>query len=218
MPDVSRLLAADGNTIFLEGLKQVINGISKMTVADEAADRQQLLAKLRENNYDLLVLDISLPGSGGLDIMREIKGVRPALPVLVLGMHPEEQYATRAIRSGAAGYLAKGSSSRELIRALRQTATGKRYFSDLAAESLAGRLSLIGWQSPRHERLSEREYQLMLMIAGGATPKAISEELMLGIKTVHSYRDRILLKMEMTCDEELARYAVEHRLGSQPDY
>lgn len=212
MAYVSRLLAADGNTIFLEGLKQVINGTAMMMVADEAADGEQLLGKLRENDYDLLVLDISLPGGGGLGIMRGIKGLRPSLPVLVLGMHPEEQYLVGAMRSGAAGYLAKGNSSRELIRALRRIAAGKRYFSNRGAELSAGRHGLAGPDRPPHERLSEREYQLMLMIAAGATPKAISEALMLGLKAVNSYRARILLTMEMSCDEELASYVMEHKL------
>jgi len=211
MTNVSRILIADDHGIFLEGLKQVISRTANMTVADEAADGPEVLVKIRSNEYDLLVLDISLPGRSGLDIMTEIKSIRPKLPVLILSMHPEEQYAMRALKSGAAGYLTKGSSSQDLIDALQRIATGKKYVSASMAELLASRLGS-DVDGPLHEILSGREYQVMLLIAAGATPKRISEELMVGIKTVNTYRVRILQKMELKCNAELTRYAIQHRL------
>jgi len=216
MTNVSRILIADDHGVFLAGLKQVISGTANMTVADDAADGQEVLAKLRDNDYDLLVLDISLPGRSGLGIMAEIKSIRPKLPVLILSMHPEDQYALRALESGAAGYLTKGSSSQELIEAMQEIALGRRYVSVSVAELLAGRPGS-DVTGPLHERLSGREYRVMLMIAAGATPERISQELLVGIKTVNTYRLRILQKMEMKCNAELNRYAMQHKLMQRPD-
>jgi two-component system, NarL family, invasion response regulator UvrY len=211
MTFVSRILIADDHGIFLEGLKQVISKTANMTVADEAVNGQEVLAKIRCNEYDLLVLDISMPGRGGLDIMTEIKIVKPKLPVLILSMHPEDQYAMRAFKSGASGYLTKGSSSKELVEALQWIAMGKKYVSTSMAELLARRLGSED-DGQLHERLSEREYQVMLMIAAGVAPKKIAVELMIGIKTVNTYRVRILQKMEMKCNAELTRYVVAQKL------
>lgn len=182
-----------------------------MSVADEVADGREALCKIRDRDYDLVILDISLPGRSGLDILAEIKSLRPKLPVLVLSMHPEEQYALRALKAGAAGYLTKGSSAQELIAALNKISLGKKYVSAALAEALANRLGTDGDSLP-HERLSDREFQVMRMIAAGATPKRIAEDLMIGIKTVNTYRSRILLKMDMKCNADLTRYAVEYQL------
>lgn len=208
---VRRILIADDHRIFLEGLKQVISKAANMTVADEAVNGQEVLAKIRCNDYDLLVLDISMPGRGGLDIIAEIKTLRPKLPVLILSMYPEEQYAMRAFKLGASGYLTKGSSSQELHDALQTIAMGKKYVTASMAELLASRLGS-ETEDQLHERLSEREYQVMLMIASGSTPKKIAEGLMIGIKTVNTYRVRILQKMEMKCNAELTCYAMSEKL------
>jgi len=211
MSHMLKIIIADDHGIFREGLKQVIAGTANMSVTDEAADGTELLAKLRTNDYDLVILDISLPGRSGLEILAETKSMRPKLPVLILSMHPEEQYAMRALKSGASGYLTKGSSAQELIEALQKIALGKKYVSASMAELLASRIGSDS-DGPLHERLSDREFQVMRMIAAGATPRKIAEELLVGIKTVNTYRVRVLQKMEMKCNADLTRYAVQHKL------
>lgn len=211
MTNTTRIIIADDHTIFREGLKQVIARTATMTVAGEAADGAELLDTIRREEFDLVILDISLPGRSGLDILADIRGIRPKLPVLILSMHPEEQYALRAMKSGASGYLTKGSSSHQLIDALQKIALGKKYVSPSMAEILVTNLGSDS-EEPLHERLSGREFQVMRMIAEGATPKTIAEDLMIGIKTVNTYRVRILQKMGMKCNADLTRYAVEHKL------
>lgn len=210
MKSTIRILIADDHGIYLEGLKQVIAKTANMTVADQAVDGQEVLSKVRSQEYDLLVLDISMPGRSGLDILKEVKILRPKLPVLILSMHPEEQYAMRSLKSGASGYLTKGSSSQELIEALQKIADGKKYVSASMAQLLASRVG--SDDGPLHERLSDREFQVMRSIAAGATPKVIAQELMVGIKTVNTYRVRILQKMEMKCNADLVRYVILHKL------
>lgn len=211
MSHMLKIIIADDHGIFREGLKQIIAGTANMTVADEAADGSELLAKLRTYDYDLAILDISLPGRSGLEILTEIKRIKPKLPVLILSMHPEDQYAMRALKSGASGYLTKGSSSQELIEALQKIALGKKYVSASMAEILASRIGT-GSDGPLHERLSDREFQVMRMIAAGVTPRKIAEELLVSIKTVNTYRIRVLQKMEMKCNADLTRYAIQHKL------
>jgi two-component system, NarL family, invasion response regulator UvrY len=210
MSDVIRVLVADDHGVFLEGLKHVIEKTANFTVAGEASDGQEVLTKIRDNEYDLLVLDISLPGRSGLDVIKEIKCIRPKLPILILSMYPEEQYAMRALKSGASGYLTKGSSSRELIEALQKISLGKKYVCGSIAELLACRLG--SDDRALHERLSDREYQVMCLIAAGVPPKKISLDLMVGIKTVNTYRARILEKMDLRCNADLTRYAIERNL------
>lgn len=211
MTTMTRIIIADDHTIFREGLKQVIAKTATMTVAGETADGAELLAIIRNEEFDLVILDISLPGRSGLDILNDLRAIRPKLPVLILSMHPEEQYALRAMRSGAAGYLTKGSSSQELIEALQRIAMGKKYVSPSMAELLADRFGS-DTEKPLHESLSDREFQVMCMIAQGDTPKRIAEALMVGIKTVNTYRVRILQKMGMKSNADLTRYAIEHKL------
>lgn len=211
MKNILKVCIADDHAIFREGLKQIIAGTANMVVAGEAADATEMLDKVRQGDYDLAILDISLPGRSGLDILVEIKALKPKLPVLILSMHPEEQYALRALKSGASGYLTKGSSSQELLAALRKISLGKKYVSDSLAEALACRLGADN-DRPLHEQLSDREFQVMGMIAAGTTPKKIAEQLMISIKTVNTYRTRILQKMNATCNADLTRYALEHRL------
>lgn len=207
----TRIIIADDHAIFREGLKQVIARTTAMTVAGEVDNGAELLARIQREEFDLVILDISLPGRSGLDILANIKAIRPKLPVLFLSMHPEEQYALRAMRSGASGYLTKGSSSQELIDALQKIAMGKKYISSSMAELLVNN---VGGDSnqPLHERLSVREFQVLRMIARGDTPRKIAEDLLVGIKTVNTYRVRILQKMGMKSNADLTRYAVEHNL------
>ncbi len=211
MKNIVKICIADDHAIFREGLKQIIAGTANMVVAGEAADASEMLDKVRQGDYDLAILDISLPGRSGLDLLVDIKALKPKLPVLILSMHPEEQYALRALKCGASGYLTKGSSSQELLAALQRISLGKKYVSDFLAEALACRLGTDN-DRPLHEQLSDREFQVMGMIAAGTTPKKIAEQLMISIKTVNTYRTRILQKMNATCNADLTRYALEHRL------
>lgn len=206
-----RILIADDHAIFREGLKQVIGSTVDMTVADEAATGQEALVKVREHDYDMVVLDISMPGRNGLDILSEIKGLKPLLPVLVMSMHPEEQYALRAFKAGASGYLTKGGAIRELVEALHKVALGKKYVSSNLAEALVSDLD----HSP-HEQiykcLSNREFQVLCMIASGKPVGKIATELTLSVKTISTYRTHILRKLNMNNNAELTRFAIENHL------
>jgi DNA-binding NarL/FixJ family response regulator len=170
-----------------------------------------VLDKIGKDDLDLVVLDIAMPGRGGLDILKEIKSLKPKLPVLVLSMYPEEQYAVRVLKSGASGYLTKESAPVELVKAIRQISQGKKYISPSLAEKLAVDLE-ISPDRPPHETLSDREYQVMCMIASGKTLKEIADGLSLSIKTISTYRSRILEKMNMKTNAELTHYAIKNRL------
>jgi DNA-binding NarL/FixJ family response regulator len=205
---IKKILIADDHAIFREGLKQVIAKSVDMTVADEVESGHEVLRKIKDHDYDLIILDISMPGRSGLDVLTDIKKIKPKIPVLILSMYPEEQYALRAFKAGASGYMTKGSAFRELLEALQKIALGKRYISAALAEVLAEGLGMDSDQ-PLHERLSQREYQIMCMIAAGHKPLKIAQELAMSVKTVGTYRFRILKKMNMKSNVELTRYAME---------
>jgi len=182
-----------------------------MTVADEANNGQEVLKKALKKDFDVVVLDISMPGRSGLDILKELKIRKPKLSVLVLSVHPEEHYAVRALKAGASGYLTKESAPEELIKAIHRISLGKKYISSSLAEKLALDLD-INSEGPPHEALSDREFEVMCMIASGKTTKEIAVELFLSIKTISTYRSRILEKMRMKGNAELTHYAIKHRL------
>ncbi len=211
MTTAEKIIIADDHAVFREGLKQVIASTTNMLVTGEAATGQELLQKVRENDYDLAILDISMPGRDGLDILVELKRLRPKLPVLVLSMHPEAQYALRAIRSGASGYLTKGHPTEELIDALQKLALGKKYVSAELAESL---LSSLGEMAPTDlcQSLSNREFQVMRLIATGKPVGKIAVELSLSVKTISTYRAHILRKLNMRNNSELTRFAIENHM------
>lgn len=206
-----KIIIADDHAIVREGLKQIIAETSDMEVADEASTGHEVLDRVRDNEYAVVVLDISMPGGDGLNILKQIKRERPKLSVLVLSMHPEEQYAVRVLKAGAAGYLTKESAPDELIMAIRRVARGGKYVSSTLAEKLAFDLEHDTMQ-PLHEKLSDREYQVMCMIAVGKRAKEIAEELCLSIKTISTYRSRILEKMDMKNNAELTHYAIKEGL------
>ena len=206
-----RVLIADDHVIFREGLKQFISSLGNMVVADAAASGTDALAKVRENDYDLVILDISLPGKSGLDVLADIKRAKPNLPVLILSMYPEEQFGLRALKAGAAGYLTKGMSAHELSIALQRVVSGRRYISPTLAESVVDSLQA-EYERPVHEALSVREYQITCMIAAGKKPKQIAAELAMSVKTVSSYRSRIFAKMNVSNNAELIRYAAANNL------
>jgi len=206
-----RILIADDHAVVREGLKRIITETSDMIVADEAADGHEVLNKALKNDYGVVVLDITMPGINGLDVLKQIKAQKPKLPILVLSVHPEEQYAVRALKAGASGYLTKESAPDELIAAIRKVSVGRKYVSSFLAEKLALDLE-IDSEKPPHETLSDREYQVMCMITSGRTVKDIAEELFLSEKTISTYRTRILEKMKMKSNIELTHYAIKHRL------
>ena len=206
-----KILIADDHPIVREGLKQILAETSNMVVTDEASNGQGLLNKVWKKDYDVVLLDISMPGRSGLDILKQLRIERPKLPVLILSIHPEEQYAVRALKAGASGYLTKKSAPDELITAIWKVSQGRKYVSSSLAEKLAFELE-IDTEKPPHETLSDREYQVMCMIASGKTVKEIAEELLLSVKTVSTHRSRILEKMKLKSNAKLIHYAIKNRL------
>jgi DNA-binding NarL/FixJ family response regulator len=206
-----RILIADDHPVVRQGLRQIIAETSDMVVVDEAGNGWEVLSKVRASSYDVVLLDISMPGRSGVDILKELKDERPGLPVLILSIHPEEQYALRAFKAGASGYLTKESAPDELVAAIRKISTGGKYVSSSLAEILASELGISNEELP-HKTLSNREYQVMRMIAVGKTVTELAEELSLSVKTVSTYRSRILEKMKMNNNAEITYYAVKNRL------
>ena len=206
-----KILIADDHAIVREGLKQIVADTSDMIVTAEASDGYEVLALLSQDNYDVVVLDMAMPGLTGLDILKQIKRETPKLPVLILSVHPEEQYAVRSLKAGASGYLTKERAPDELITAIRKVSMGGKYITSSLAEKLAFELE-VDTEKPPHKTLSDREFQVMCMIAKGRTIKNIAEELFLSPKTVSTYRSRILEKMKMKSNEELTHYARNNHL------
>ena len=204
-------LIADDHTIVREGLKQILSETTDITVADVASTGQEVIEKVRANSYDVVLLDISMPGKTGLEVLKQIKTEHPDVPVLILTMYPEAQYAIRALKAGASGYLIKESTPDELVKAVRTVSEGRRYVSTSLAERLA--FDLTG-DSDRlaHELLSDREYQVMCRIASGRTVSQIAEELSLSVKTISTYRSRLLEKLSLKNNAELTHYAIQNQL------
>jgi len=206
-----RILVADDHSVVRQGVKQILADVSDMAVKDEAQNGSETLEKVLHNDYDVVLLDISMPGRSGLEVLEDIKNQRPKLAVLILSMHPEEQYAVRALRAGASGYLTKASAPQELIGAIRKVAGGGKYVTSSLAEKLADELEIDTEKLP-HERLSNREHQVMLMLAVGKSVSDIACELCLSVKTISTYRTRIMDKMGMKKNAELTLYAVRNKL------
>ncbi len=206
-----RILVTDDHAIVRKGLKQILSDVRDMAVLGEAATGQEAFQKLRRGAFDVVLLDISLPGQNGLEVLKDMQREWPRLPVLILSMHAEEQYAVRAFKAGAAGYLTKASAPEELIGAIRKVASGGRYVTAALAERLAFALREDPGRPP-HEALSDREYQVLLMLAGGKTVTEIAGELCLSVKTVSTYRGRIMEKLQMKNNAQLILYAVRQGL------
>lgn len=212
-----RLLIADDHTLMREGLKQILGAADDITVGGEASDGFQTLERVREGGWDLLLLDMSMPGRSGVDLIKQIKNENPQLPILVLSMYKDDEYAVRSIRAGAAGYLCKDSASQQLISAIRTVATGGRFISADVVTDLAFNLILQEDQLP-HATLSDREYLIFRLIANGEALNDIAGRLNLSAKTVSTYKTRLLQKMQMSSVTELIRYGLKHGLLDEPAF
>jgi DNA-binding NarL/FixJ family response regulator len=206
-----RVLIADDHAVFRRGLRETLAEAFSRVTFGEARTAQETLEHVRRQDWDVVILDISMPGKSGLDILDDLKRLRPKLPILLLSMHPEQQFARRALKAGAAGYLTKDGVPEELKVAIKKIVVGGRYVSATLAEKLAVDLRE-GADLPLHELLSDREFQVLRMIASGKTVKEIGEELSLSVKTVSTYRARILEKTGMKTNAELIRYALQSQL------
>jgi DNA-binding NarL/FixJ family response regulator len=206
-----RILIADDHPIFRAGLKETLLKDSDVNLVGEADNGHKVLELARRQRWDAVVLDISMPGKGGLEVLQELRRERPKLPVLILSAHPEDQLALRFLKAGAAGYLTKDKAPAVLLNALRKVVQGGKYISESLAEKVVFQLAA-ETTAPLHETLSNREYQVMRRIAAGKAIKEIAKELFLSVRTVSTYRTRVLEKMDMKSNADLIRYAVQNKL------
>lgn len=206
---VIRVLIADDHAILRRGLQEILERDLQGTVCGEAKNAEEVLLRVRSEDWDLLILDVTMPGRSGLDVLKDLKALRPKLPVLVLSMHPEDQYGRRVLKAGAAGYMNKESAPEELIKAIRKVLAGGRYVSAGLAERLASDLSRDAGR-PIHEVLSDRELEVLRMITAGKTVSQIGEELHLSVTTVSTYRARLLEKLNMTTTAQLMLYGLRN--------
>lgn len=212
----TRILIADDHAIVREGLRRILAADPAFTVVGEAGDGHEVMTAVRGGGFDVLLLDLSMPGRSGIDLVKQVKAERPELRVLVLSMHAEQQYAVRAIRAGASGYLTKDAAPTQLTAALRKIASGGLFITPAVAESLALGLQSAGEEAP-HKRLSDREYDVFLRLAAGDSVTSIAERLSLSVKTVSTHKTHILEKMNLASLADLVRYAMTHQLLDSPD-
>ena len=211
-----RIVIADDHTILREGLKQLLASAEGIEVVGEAVDGYQVLERVRNDEFDLLLLDLSMPGKSGMELIKQVKSERPRLRILVLSMHGEQQYAVRAIRAGASGYLTKESAATQLVAAIRKVAAGGAFISPEVAEQLAlGAMPQA--KGPPHAALSDREYEVFQLLVAGRTVTDIAHQLNLSVKTVSTHKARLLEKMGMTSEADLVRYAIAHHLTDDLD-
>jgi len=206
-----RILITEDHAVMREGLKLILADHFKKAQFGEASNATEALDLVWKEKWDVVVLDITMPGRSGLEVLKEIKRSRPHLPVLILSMHPEDQFAVRLLKAGAAGYLTKESAGEELVGAIKKVVGGGRYISPSLAERLASYLTIDVRKAP-HERLSDREFSILRMIASGKQVSEIAKELSLSVSTVSTYRSRILEKMTMKNNAELTHYALQKGL------
>ncbi len=206
-----RIMIADDHPIVRSGLRQILEENPDMKVVAEHSNGADALQWLRSNKCDVVLLDISMPGKSGIDVLKQIQEEKPKLPVLMISIYPEDQYAVRLIKAGAAGFLTKESAPEVVVEAVRHVSIGKRYISTAVAEMLANEFGAQTGKLP-HETLSDREYQIFLMFASAKTNAEIADSLALSVKTISTYRSRILEKMHLRNNAELMRYAVEKHL------
>jgi two-component system invasion response regulator UvrY len=208
---MTRILLVDDHPVVRQGIKQVLTGAFHPAEVGEASNAEEGMTELKNTEWDVLVLDLSLPGTSGLDLLKDLRRERPTLPVLVLSMHSPEQFARRAMNAGASGYLTKDSHPIELVKAVGEVIAGRRYLHPGVTEELGGSQREESGQRP-HEALSDREYQVLRMIASGLTVSQVAARLTLSVKTVSTYRARVLEKMNMKTTAELMHYGIQHGL------
>jgi len=206
-----RILIADDHAIVRQGLKQILEESREMTIVAEHANGADALRWIRANECDVVLLDIAMPGMNGIDALKQLHEEKPKLPILILSIYPEDQYAVRLIKAGAAGYLTKESAPEVVVEAVNHVAAGKKYISQAVAEMLANKFGAPEGKLP-HETLSDREYQIFRLLASARTVSEIAAALSVSVKTVSTYRSRILEKMQLRNNAELMRYAVEKHL------
>jgi DNA-binding NarL/FixJ family response regulator len=206
-----RILIADDHTIVRKGLKQILLEEFSNAVIEEVPDAEELIKQVMAHKWDVVVSDLSMPGRSGLDALQQIKSSYPDLPVLILSIHPEEQYALRALKSGAAGYLSKDTAPDELVKAVKKVLLGKKYISQAIAEKLADSFSSASTRQP-HETLSDREFDVMKLLANGKSVSDIADMLSLSVTTVSTYRARVMTKMNLKSNSDLTKYAIENKL------
>jgi DNA-binding NarL/FixJ family response regulator len=212
---VIRVVLADDHKMVRAGLKEILADTGDMDVVGEATNGLEVMARVREMPFDVLVLDMSMPGRSGIELIRQVKAEKPALRILVLSMHSEEQYAVRALKAGASGYLTKEGAADELVAAIRRIAGGGAYVTPETAQRLALGLDE-GREGPPHAALSDREMQVFLMIAAGKTVSEVADSLTLSVKTVSTHKTRIMQKLNINNQSELIRYALRHHLIDDP--
>lgn len=208
---MTHILVVDDHAVVRQGVRQILSEQFQDAVIGEAASAQEMMEQMRRHTWDVVVLDVGMPGKSGLDALKDLKQASPKLPVLVLSAYPEDQLARRMLKAGAAGYLNKDSAPNELVRALRKILGGGKFVSAAVAELLASSLD-DHCEKPLHEQLSDREYQVMCLIAVGKSLKEIADDLCVGVSTINTYRARILEKMQLRNNTELTHYAIENRL------
>ena len=208
---ITRILLVDDHPVVRQGVKHVLATAFHPALVGEAANADEGMKELRNTEWDIMVLDLTLPGTSGLDLLKNLRREHPTLPVLVLSMHPPDQFARRAMNAGASGYLAKDSPPAELVKAVGEVIAGRRYLNPAVIEELAMNLQPERGQRP-HEVLSDREYQVLRMIASGLTVSQVATRLTLSVKTVSTYRARVLEKMHMKTTAELMHYGIQQNL------
>ncbi len=208
---MTNILIADDHAIVRAGLRQILADVPGMVVAGEAGSGSEVMSILRGGRFDVVLLDINMPGKTGLEVLKQIREEYPRLPVLILSMYPEEQYAVRVMKAGANGYLTKESAPEQLVHAITRVARGGKFISMTLAEQLAEALSA-DMEKPPHERLSDREFEIFRMLAAGRTVSQIADQLALSVKTISTYRTRMLEKMQLGNNAELTTYAIKHGL------
>ncbi|HQO01068.1 MAG TPA: response regulator transcription factor [Spirochaetota bacterium] len=209
---MKKAIIADDHVIIRKGIIHILGGCNELCEIDEADDGQDLLEKTRKKNYDLILLDISMPGRNGIEVLKQLRIEHPKIPVIILSIHSEDQYAIRAIKSGAAGYLTKEILPDKLVHAVETVLSGRKYITSSIAEQLANQFDENMSKAP-HERLTDREYEVLCRLASGATITGIAQELYLSAKTISTYRHRILQKMNLKNNAELIKYCFDNKLA-----